>query len=204
MHYHITLKNKQSTRQMTAKCFRKNTYNSTFHQIHQSSLEPRGMRVRRKKWPYRYLGVLIITDVAKDLEGKGCQVQDFNCIKENHVPQRCGDHRNWMLNPKKANKTVGNSTTLLPFKHKTHWVSPTSYSVAQGGRPRRFLGPTDDHLWSAGYVLSIPRILIEIHPWKTNMTLEIKSPIFNRKYIFIHGCFSSVMLVFGENKLSQN
>jgi len=34
-----------------------------------------------------------------------------------------------------------------------------------------------------------------LHPMKTNMTLE--NPSFSRKYIFIHGGFSIVMLVFG-------
>ena len=49
-------------------------------------------------------------------------------------------------------------------------------------------------LEGAGTFIIIPEIYPP--PPKTNMT-NWKIPIFNRKYIFIHGGFSTVMLVVG-------
>lgn len=92
-----------------------------------------------------------------------------NFFKQNHTTQRCWMvQKKLMMNPKKMSAPMiqhlavsfecwilkkqqdsRQSTTLLPTGFP--W---TSYSVAQGGRPRHTVG----NLWSTGYVLPICRI----------------------------------------------
>ena len=67
-------------------------------------------------------------------------------------------------------------------------------------------GPGDNHFrkrFQGVYKLyNCPTFSQNLHPWK--LTRQRKIPMFNRKYIFIHGGFSIVMLVFRGGVKTNN